>query len=97
MDIGNFFCTKNLYGLKTKFGKIVFWALKFICVKKVTKIQIVTDPYLGRLSKNVLEVLHDDIAKLARGRKSIFKIGHFWALWPLHTPGMAKNVCRTQK
>ena len=41
------------------------------------------DPYLGRLSKNVLEVFRDDIANLARGRKCIFKIGHFWALWPL--------------
>ena len=29
LDIGNFFCTKNFYGPKTKFGKIVFLGLKF--------------------------------------------------------------------
>ena len=38
-------------------------------VEKVTNIQIVTHPYLGRLSKNVLEVWHDDIANLVRYRK----------------------------
>ena len=88
---------KNFQAQKTIFQNLRFWALKFFCVKKVTNIQIVTHPFLARLSKNVLEVLHDNIANLARGRKCIFKMGHFLALWPLHTPGMAKNVCRTQK
>ena len=46
-----------------------FWAVKFFWAKKVTNIQIVTHPYLGGLSKNVLEVFHDDIANLARYRK----------------------------
>jgi len=64
---------KNL-GPKNDFSKFGFWAVKFFCVKKVTNIQIVTHPYLGRLSKNVLEVLHDDIANLARYRKCIFLI-----------------------
>ena len=41
-------------------------------VKKVTNIQIVTHPYLGQLSKNSLEVFHDDIANLARDRMCIF-------------------------
>jgi hypothetical protein len=82
---------------KNDFPKFAFLGLKIFCVKKLTNIQIVTHPYLGRLSKNVLEVFHDDIANLARGRKWVFKIGHFWALWPLHTPGMAQNLCRTQK
>ena len=88
---------EKILGPKNDFPKFGFWAVKFFCVKKVTNIQIVTHPYLGRLSKNVLEVFHDDIANLARYRKWAFKMGHFWALWPLHTPGMAKNVCRTQK
>ena len=36
-----------------------------------------------------LEVFHADIANLARYRKWVYLNGHFWALWPLHTPGMA--------
>ena len=63
---------KKILGPKNDFPKFGFWAVKFFCVKKVTNIQIVTHPYLGRLSKNVLEVLHDDIANLARYRKCIF-------------------------
>ena len=35
---------------------------------------MVTHPYLDRLSKNVLEVFHDDIANLARYRKWVFSI-----------------------
>jgi len=59
---------KNL-GPKNDFPKFGFWAVKFFFVKQVTNIQIVTHPYLDRLSKNVLEVFHDDIANLARYRK----------------------------
>ena len=62
---------KNL-GSKIDFHKFGFWALKFFCAKKVTNIQIVTHPYLGRLLKNALEVFHDDIANLARYRKWVF-------------------------
>ena len=58
---------------------------------------MVTHPYLAWLSKNVLEVFHNDIANLARYRKCAFKIGHFGALWPLHTRGMAQKFCQTQK
>ena len=60
---------KKILGPKNDFPKFGFWAVKFFCAKKVTNIQIVTHPYLGRLSKNVLEVFHDDIANLARNRK----------------------------
>ena len=58
-----------MLGPKNNFPKFGFWAVKFFCVKKLTNIQIVTQPYLGRLSKNVLEVFHDDIAVLARDNK----------------------------
>ena len=61
-----------MLGPKNDFSKFGFWAVKIFCVKKVTNIQIVTRPYLGRLSKNVLEVFHDDIANLACGRKWVF-------------------------
>ena len=88
---------EKILGPKIDFPKFGFWAVKFFCAKKVTNIQIVTHPYLGGLSKNVLEVFHNNIANFARGRKWSFKIGHFWALWPLHTPGMAQKYCRTQK
>ena len=64
---------KNL-GPKNDFPKFGFWAVKFFCVKKLTNIQIVTHPYLGRLSKNALEVFHDDIAVLARDNKWVFSI-----------------------
>ena len=60
---------KKMLGPKIDFPKFAFLTVKFFCAKKVTNIQIVTHPYLGRLSKNVLEVLHDDIANLARYRK----------------------------
>ena len=46
--------------------------MKFFCVEKVTNIQIVTHHYLGRLSKNVLEVFNDDIDNLAWGKKLSF-------------------------
>ena len=59
---------------KNDFPKFAFLTVKFFCANKITNIQIVTHPYLGRLSKNALEVLHDDIANLARGRKCIFSI-----------------------
>ena len=85
-----------MLGPKNDFHKFGFLSVQICCVKKVTKIKIVTHPYLGRLLKNVLEVLHNDIANLARYRKCTFKVGHFWALWPLHTPGMAQKCCQTQ-
>ena len=87
---------EKILGPKNDIPKFGFWAVKILCAKKLTNIQIVTQPYLGGLSKNILEVFHDDIANLARGRKWSFKIGHFWALWPLHTPGMAQKFGRTQ-
>ena len=59
---------------KNNFPKFGFWAVKFLVKKKVTNILIVTHPYLGRLSKNVLEVFHDNIANLARYRKWVFSI-----------------------
>ena len=65
---------EKILGQKNDFPKFGFWAVKFFCVKKVTNIQIVTNPYLGRLSKNVLEVFHDDIANLACGKKWVFSI-----------------------
>ena len=43
----------------------------------VTNIQIVTYPYLARLSENVLEVFHKDIANFAVAKKWIFFIFHF--------------------
>ena len=50
------------------------WVLgrEICCVKKVTNIQIVTHPYLGRWSKNLLEVSHDDIAVCKSHEKCIF-------------------------
>jgi hypothetical protein len=65
---------KKILRPKNDFPKFGFWAVKFFCVKKVTNIQIVTHPYLGRLSKNVLEVLHEDIANFACGKKWVFLI-----------------------
>jgi len=65
---------EKILGPKNDFPKFGFWSVKFFCVKKVTNIQIVTHPYLGRLSKNVLEVFHDDIANLACGKKWVFSI-----------------------
>ena len=61
-----------MLGPKNNFPKFGFWAVNNFCAKKVTNIQIVTHPYLARLSKNVLEVFHDDIANLARDRKWVF-------------------------
>ena len=52
-------------GPRNDFPKFNFWTVKFFLVKKVTYIQIVTHPYLARLSENMLEVLHDDIGVLA--------------------------------
>ena len=95
---------EKILGQKNDFPKFGFWSVKFFCVKKVTNIQIVTHPYLGRLSKNVLEVFHDDIANLARNRKCIFKIGHTGCVkWPkgpkmanfkysLSAPGQIGNI-----
>ena len=60
---------RKKFKAQNDFPKFGFWAVKFFCVKKVTNIQIVTLPYLGRLSKNVLEVFNDDIANLAWYRK----------------------------
>ena len=55
---------------KKRFSQIWFLGRKiFFFAKKVTNIQKITHPYLGRLSKNVLEVLHDNNANLARYRK----------------------------
>ena len=65
---------EKILGPQIDFPKFAFLTVKFFCAKKVTNIQIGTHPYLGRLSKNVLEVLHDDIANLARYRKCIFSI-----------------------
>ena len=65
---------EKMLGPKNDFHKFGFLSVQICCVKKVTKIKIVTHPYLGRLLKNVLEVLHDDIANLARFRKCIFLI-----------------------
>ena len=59
---------------KKRFSQIWFLGREIFCVRKLTNIQIVTQPYLGRLSKNVLEVFHDDIAVLARDNKCIFSI-----------------------
>ena len=87
---------KNL-SPKNDFPIFGFWAVTFFCAKKVTNIQIVTHPYLGRLSKNVLEVLHDNIANLARYRKWVFLLGCFWALLPLRPSGRAQKFCQTQK
>ena len=47
---------------------------------------------MGRLT-----VLPIDEETLLTNLKVGFKIGHFWALLPFHTPGMAQNFCRTQK
>ena len=44
-----------------------------VCEKWITYIQIVTHPYLAWLSKNVLEIFHNDIAVLARCNKCIFR------------------------
>ena len=66
--------SEKILGPKNKFPKFGFWTVNFFCVKKVTNIQKVTHPYLVPLSKKVLEVLHDDIANLARYRKWIFPI-----------------------
>ena len=88
---------EKILGPKIDFPKFAFLTVKFFCAKKVTNIQIVTHPYSVRLSKNVLDVFHAEIVNLARGRKCMFKIGHFLALWPLHTPGRAQKCCRTQK
>ena len=63
---------EKFLGPKNNFPKFGFRAVKFFCVKRLTNIQIVTHPYLGRLWKNVLEVFHDDIANFARGRKWVF-------------------------
>ena len=46
---------------------------KYTCPLFAVNYQV-THPSLVRLSKNVLEVLHDDIANLARYRKCIFLI-----------------------
>ena len=63
---------KKMLGPKTIFPNLFFFAVTFFCVKKVTNIQTVTPPYLARLSKNVLEVFHDNIANLAWDRKGFF-------------------------
>ena len=52
---------KKMLGPKKIFKNLVFGPYNFLC-KKVTNIQIVTHAYLGRSSKNVLEVFHKDIA-----------------------------------
>ena len=65
---------EKILGSKIDFPIFGCRAITFFCANKVTNIQIVTHPYLGRLSKNVLEVLHNDIANLARYRKCIFLI-----------------------
>ena len=57
-----------------QFSQILFLGRKNFCAKKVTNIQIVTHPYLARMSKNELEVFHNDISNLARYRKCIFSI-----------------------
>ena len=56
--------------------------------------KIVTHPYFARLSKNVFEVFHKDIANLASPRKCIFLIGHFRALLPLYPTARAKKIAR---
>ena len=53
---------KKFQAQKNNFPKLSFETVKIFCVKKFTNIQIVTHPYLARLSKNVLEVFHEDIA-----------------------------------
>ena len=53
---------KKILAQKTNFPKFGFWTVKIFYVKKVTNIQIVTHSYLARLSKNMLEVIHEDIA-----------------------------------
>ena len=57
---------------KQFFLNLVFGPWNFFCVKIVTNIQIVTHPYLVRLSKNVLEVFHPDISNSARYRICFF-------------------------
>ena len=57
---------EKMLGPKNDCPKFGFWAVNFFVAKKVTNIQIVTHPYLGGLSKNVLEVLHNNIANFAR-------------------------------
>ena len=78
-----------MLGPKNDFPKFAFLGRKKFLCKKVTNIQIVTHPYLGRLSKNVLEVFHDDIANLARAESEYLKLaifgpfGHFThPVWP---------------
>ena len=80
---------------KNWFSQICVFDRKIFLCKKNYQYPIVTHPYYGGLSKNISKVFHDDIANLARGRKWSFKIGHFWALWPLHKPGMAQNFFQT--
>ena len=75
---------------KKKKSKLGFWTVKKFCVKKVTNIQKVTHPYLARLSKNVLEVFHKDIAVCESHETWVFFVltifgpfGHFThTVWP---------------
>ena len=82
---------------KKRFSQIWFLDREIFCLKKVSNIQIVPHPYLVRLSKNVLEAFHEDITICESRQKRVFQNCHFWALWPLHTPGMDQKFCRTQK
>ena len=62
----------KMFRPKNDFPKFGFWTVKFFLLKKVTNIQIVTYPYLGRLLKNVLEVFQDDIAVCESHEKWVF-------------------------
>ena len=60
---------------KKQFSQTGFLDRKLVlCKKNVTNIQIDSHPYFSRLSKNVLEVLHDYTANLARYRKCFFSL-----------------------
>ena len=69
---------------KNNFPKFGFCTVIFCFVKKNTNIQIVTHPFLDRLFKNVMEILHDHIANLAWYRKWVF----FSDLGPKNHPSL---------
>ena len=64
LNVFEFHSQEKMLG-PNKVSQIWFLAVFFLCIKKVTNIQIVTHPYLGRLSKNMLVVFYDDSALLA--------------------------------
>ena len=97
VDRFEFQSREKFLGIKTIFLNL-FLDHDIFLIKKSHQYPNSNSPLFVRIVKKRIGSFSQRYCRLQKIWKvKVFLIGHFWALWPLHTTDMAHKCCQTQK